>query len=256
MNQRIAAVYGSQFSCIAEKLVELVRHAAKPRLGLLVGQKSEPLWMSAWKQHDGVKVEAGTEDLRLKAANINIIPTTALFPSTMGEFMRADGIGRKGKKAEPSGDVAWSGGGDAPEREDITMRIGNALVVAPGDARVRSRSDVLLVLDLHALVRDFAVYLSAAPSKFLILRVQQHENNQHRSLIIHPWYIGGVHTLVSRVWTLVESPHEDRVDAKKENRLIPREIGNDARILELLLEDRGPDGALIRHFDSVVRHHR
>ena len=95
----------------------------------------------------------------------------------MGELMSADGIGRIGIKAESSGETLQPRGGNAPEREDITMIICNALVVAPGDAGVRSRSDVLLVLDLHALVRDFAVYLSAAPSRCLRLRVQQHVNN-------------------------------------------------------------------------------
>ena len=213
VNQRIAAVYGKQYSCTAEKLVELVRHAATPRLGLLVGQQGEPLWMRAWKQHDGLKLQAGTVDLRLNASNTNIIPTTALFPSTMGELMETDGIGRRGIKAEPSDEVARSGGGNAPERDEIGMRIANALVVAPGDAGFRSRSDVLFVLDLHALVRDFAVYLSAAPSKSVILRAQQHENTQHHPLAIRPWYIRCFYTLVSRIWTLVESPGEDRIDA-------------------------------------------
>ena len=76
--------------------------------------------------------------------------------------------------------------------------------MAPGVAGVRSRSDVLLILDIHAVVRDVAVYLSASPSKFLILRVQQHESKGNKPLVIHPWYVRGFDALVSRLWTLVE----------------------------------------------------
>ena len=88
--------------------------------------------------------------------------------------------------------------------EEISSIIGNALVVAPGDAGVRSRSDVLLILDLHAVVRDVAVYLSASPSKFLILRVKQQESKGNKPLAIHPWYVRGFYALASRLWTLVE----------------------------------------------------
>ena len=63
----------------------------------------------------------------------------------------------------------------------------------------------------------------------------------------------GIYTLVSRVRTLVESPGVDIIDAKHENRLIPRESGNDVRISKLLPEDKGPDGALLRHFDSIAQ---
>ena len=34
---------------------------------------------------------------------------------------------------------------------------------------------------------------------------------------------------------------------------MPRATGNDVRILELFPEDKGPDGALIRHFDSIAQ---
>ena len=94
-------------------------------------------------------------------------------------------------------------------------------------------------MDLHALVRDFAVYLAAAPSKYLILRVHQHETRVGRPLSIHPWYIRGLFSLVSRIRTMVDSESDDRINAQSENRLIPRAAGNDVRIIELLPSDQG-----------------
>ena len=67
------------------------------------------------------------------------------------------------------------------------MIIVNVLVVAPRDAGVRSRSDVLLALDLHALVRDFAVYLSAAPSFLNICEC----NSTRAKSISHSLFIRG-----------------------------------------------------------------
>ena len=99
----IQGKYGSPYTCSAETLVELVRHVAKPRLGLLVSQWGEPLWIRAWKQHDGLKIEAGTVDLRLRVENLNIIPTAALFPTTWAVFRHHNGIGTVGITAEPSG---------------------------------------------------------------------------------------------------------------------------------------------------------
>ena len=101
------------------------------------------------------------------------------------------------------------------------MVIAIVQVVAPGDAGIRSRSDVLLVMDLHALVRDFAVYLAAAPSKYLILRVQQHEKRSDRPFCISPWYIRGLFSLVSRIWTMVDPESDDRINAQSEHRQIP-----------------------------------
>ena len=147
----------------------------------------EPIWIRAWKQHDGLRIDAGTVDVRLRETNLGLIPTTALFPTTIAEFAtKLDGIGRSGIHATRSSDSSYPGGGDAPEREEISMVIANATVVAPGDAGIRSRSDAVLIMDLHALVRDFAVYLSATPSKYLVLRIQQHESYMDRPLSIHP----------------------------------------------------------------------
>ena len=112
-------------------------------------------------------------------------------------MQRPHGIGISGIHATRSGDYSYPGGGDAPEREDLSMVIANATVVALGDAGIRSRSDAVLIMDLHALVRDFAVFLSAAPSKYLMLRVQQHESFPHRPLCLHPTYIRGIFSSTS-----------------------------------------------------------